>query len=318
MENLKISASPHINDNTTTAKIMGNVLVALFPALMMASIIFGGRALILTGFCVLTSIIWEFLCNKIIKRPNSVNDLSATLTGVLLAFNLPVTIPLWMAAIGTFVAIVIVKQIFGGLGHNFANPAIVGRIVLMLSFPAAMTEWVLPLYDFSDIVVTEPTPLVSGDETYLNLFMGFTNGCMGEVSAIALLLGGLYLIAKKIITWHEPVAFIGTVAIFSYLTGRDGLYQILAGGVMLGAIFMATDYVTTPVTKDGKIIFGIGCGIITCVIRFYCSSPEGVSYAILLMNIVTPYIDMLTRQKPIGAISIKKKRSAEEQAGDNA
>ncbi len=313
MEKLTVSPSPHIRDNATTAKIMANVIIGLCPALVASAIIFGGRALMLTGFCVLTAMLWEKLCNIIMKRPDSVSDLSAVVTGMLLAFNLPVTIPYWIAAIGTFVAVVITKQIFGGLGHNFANPAIVGRIVLLLSFPAQMTTWAVPFYDVND-VVTEATPLVSGASEYSDLFFGICGGSLGEVSAFALLLGGCYLVATKTITPHTPLAFIGTVFIFSEITGRVGLYQILSGGVMLGAIFMATDYVTSPVTGKGKIIFGIGCGLITCIIRFWCSAPEGVSYSILLMNILTPYIDMFTRKKPIGIVTEKKEKAEKEGA----
>lgn len=304
-EKLIVSPSPHIRSEMTTAKIMGHVLIALCPALIASVIIFGIRALILTLVCVATAVIWERLCNIIMKRPNSVGDLSAAVTGMILAFNLPVTLPYWMAAIGTFVAIVVVKQIFGGLGHNFANPAIVGRIVLMLSFPAAMSNWVIPFYNKAD-VVTSATPLVTGEASYRELFMGTVGGCLGEVSAFALLLGGLYLFAMDIISPAAPLAFMGTVAVFSYAVGQDGLYQVLAGGVVLGAVFMATDYVTTPITTKGKIIFGIGCGIITCVIRFWGSFPEGVSFSILLMNIVTPYIDMFTKKKAVGGIYEKE------------
>jgi electron transport complex protein RnfD len=309
MEKLTVSPSPHIRDNISTSKIMTHVLIALMPALIMSGFIFGGRALILCGFCTLTAMIWERLCNLVMKRPNSTGDLSAAVTGLLLAFNLPVTLPFWMAAIGTFVSIVIVKQLFGGIGQNFANPAIVGRIVLMLSFTGEMTTWAVPFYDNSD-VVTSATPLVTKSAEYSELFIGTVGGCLGEVSAIALLIGGLYLVAMKIITPHTPLAFIGTVYVFSFLAGEDPLYQILAGGVMLGAIFMATDYVTTPITGKGKIIFGIGCGIITCVIRFYANYAEGVSFSILIMNILTPYINMITEKKPVGAIYPEKEKEA--------
>ena len=199
------------------------------------------------------------------------------------------------------------------LGQNFANPAIVGRIVLMLAFTGNMTHWVVPFYD-PDNIVTGATPLAaahSAPADYLDLFLGKVGGCLGEVSAAALLIGGIYLIMMKIISVHTPLAFIGTVFVFSYLCGEDGIYQILAGGVMLGAFFMATDYVTTPVTKTGKVIFGIGCGVITCVIRFFGSYPEGVSFSILLMNILTPYIDMITKTKPLGAITKKKEAKSE-------
>ena len=308
MEKMLVSPSPQIRDNISTSKVMTHVLVALCPALAMSAYVFGGRALMLTGFCMITALIWERLCNLIMKRPDSTKDVSALVTGMLLAFNLPVTMPYWQAAIGTFVAIVIVKQLFGGLGQNFANPAIVGRIVLMLAFTGNMTHWVVPFYD-PDNIVTGATPPPPAD--YLDLFLGKVGGCLGEVSAAALLIGGIYLIMMKIISVHTPLAFIGTVFVFSYLCGEDGIYQILAGGVMLGAFFMATDYVTTPVTKTGKVIFGIGCGIITCVIRFFGSYPEGVSFSILLMNILTPYIDMVTKTKPLGAITKKKEAKSE-------
>lgn len=313
MEKMLVSPSPQIRDNISTSKVMTHVLVALCPALAMSAYVFGGRALMLTGFCMITALIWERLCNIIMKRPDSTKDISALVTGMLLAFNLPVTMPYWQAAIGTFVAIVIVKQLFGGLGQNFANPAIVGRIVLMLAFTGNMTHWVVPFYD-PDNIVTGATPLAaahSATADYLDLFLGRVGGCLGEVSAAALLIGGVYLIMMKIISVHTPLAFIGTVFVFSYLCGEDGIYQILAGGVMLGAFFMATDYVTTPVTKTGKVIFGIGCGIITCVIRFFGSYPEGVSFSILLMNILTPYIDMITKTKPLGAITKKKEAKSE-------
>lgn len=313
MEKMLVSPSPQIRDNISTSKVMTHVLVALCPALAMSAYVFGGRALMLTGFCMITALIWERLCNLIMKRPDSTKDVSALVTGMLLAFNLPVTMPYWQAAIGTFVAIVIVKQLFGGLGQNFANPAIVGRIVLMLAFTGNMTHWVVPFYD-PDNIVTGATPLAaahSAPTDYLDLFLGKVGGCLGEVSAAALLIGGIYLIMMKIISVHTPLAFIGTVFVFSYLCGEDGIYQILAGGVMLGAFFMATDYVTTPVTKTGKVIFGIGCGVITCVIRFFGSYPEGVSFSILLMNILTPYIDMVTKTKPLGAITKKKEAKSE-------
>lgn len=311
MGNLTVSPSPHIRSSMTTSKIMLHVMLALCPALFVSAYVFGGRALMLTGFCVITAMLWEKLFTLVTKRPDSLNDLSAAVTGMLLAFNLPSTFPYWMAAIGTFVAIVIVKQMFGGLGKNFANPAIVGRIVLMLSFTSNMTQWVLPFSAPQDLL-TGSTPLVTKSAKYLDLFLGRTGGCIGEISACALIIGGIYLICMKIISIQTPLAFIGTVFVFSYAVGQDGLYQILAGGVMLGAFFMATDYVTTPVTKTGKVIFGIGCGIITCIIRFWGSYPEGVSFSILLMNIVTPYIDLITKKKPVGAVYPEKEAKANE------
>lgn len=313
MQNLTVCSSPHIRSGASTSGVMLKVIIALCPALVASGIIFGIRAILLTAFCALTAAGWEALSNIIMKRKSSVSDLSAVVTGILLAFNLPVTIPLWMAAIGTFAAIVVAKQIFGGLGQNFANPAIVGRIVLLLSFSSEMTRWVEPFYykvsvTSSENVVTSATPLVSGNVSYSDLFLGKCGGCIGEVCAAALLVGGIFLVVTKTITPHAPIAFIATVFVFSELAGEDGLYQILSGGLMLGAIFMATDYVTTPITPKGKLIFGFGCGIITCVIRFWCSAPEGVSYSILLMNIVTPYIDLLTKNKPVGALEPEKKK----------
>lgn len=255
----------------------------------------------LMGLSVAMCLLWEKLFCVITKKKDTTDDLSAVVTGLLLSFNVPATLPLWMMVIGTFVAIVITKMLFGGLGQNFANPAIVGRIVLTLSFAEAMTTFVEPFYYQKADVVAQPTPLATGDTSYKDLLLGNISGCLGEVCAIAILIGGVYLLCMRIITWHIPLAYIGTVGIFSLLAGKDPVYQILSGGLLLGAFFMATDYVTSPTTKIGKLIFGVGCGIITCVIRFYASSAEGVSYAILLMNIITPYIDMATRKKPLGA-----------------
>lgn len=307
MEKLIVSPSPHVRSGMTTQKIMLNVIIALCPAVIASGIIFGLRAIFLILVCVATSLVWETLFNMITKKPNTISDLSAVVTGILLAFNLPPSLPFWMAAIGTFVAIVIVKCLFGGLGQNFANPAIVGRIVLMLSFTGAMTNWTLPqAFQITD-AVTSATPLVTQNEDYLDLFLGMTGGCLGETCALALIIGGVYLVIRRIISPITPLFFLLTVEVFSAVAGVDPLYQILSGGVLLGAIFMATDYVTTPITFWGKIIFGIGCGIITCVIRFYASMAEGVSFSILIMNILTPYIDMLTKTKPVGAVSVKNK-----------
>lgn len=307
MEKLIVSPSPHMRSGMTTQKIMLNVIISLCPAVIASGVIFGLRAIFLILVCVATSLVWETLFNIITKKPNTISDLSAVVTGILLAFNLPPSLPFWMAAIGTFVAIVIVKCLFGGLGQNFANPAIVGRIVLMLSFTGAMTNWTLPLALQTTDAVTGATPLVTQNAKYLDLFLGMTGGCLGETCALALIIGGIYLIIRRIISPITPLFFLLTVEVFSVVAGADPLYQILSGGVLLGAIFMATDYVTTPITFWGKVIFGIGCGIITCVIRFYASMAEGVSFSILIMNILTPYIDMITKAKPVGAVYAKKK-----------
>ena len=278
------------------------VIIALLPSVVASAIYFGFRAILLIAICVATCVLTEFVCRKLMKRNQTISDLSACVTGILLALNLPVTLPIWEAVIGSFVAIAVVKQLFGGIGQNFANPAIVGRIVLMLSFTADMTTWAIPkYYQNSGEVITGATPLVSGDASYLDLFLGNVGGCLGETSALAILIGGLFLIVMKVISPSAPISFIGTVAILTAITGGDVRYQVLAGGLLLGAFFMATDYSTTPITEKGRIVFGIGCGIITFVIRNYGGYPEGVSFSILLMNVLTPYIDRLTMSKPVGA-----------------
>lgn len=316
MNRLMVSPSPHDENYTKTSTIMLNVCIALVPALVAGCIIFGLRSLLLTAVTVGSCVIFEFLCRKLMKRENTVGDLSAVVTGLILALNLPVTLPLWMAVIGSFVAIVVVKQLFGGLGQNFANPAITARIVLMVSFGGAMTNWAVPFWykDGAD-AVTGATPLALGalDDapSKLDLFLGNTGGCLGETCALALLAGGLYLAARRIISLAAPVSFIGSLALLSWIAGEDPLYQILAGGVFLGAFFMATDYATTPISTKGKIVFGLGCGIITFIIRHFGSLPEGVSFSILLMNVLTPYIEQLTRTKAFGGKYEKQKKEAE-------
>lgn len=304
---LVVSPSPHIMDNINTTRIMLDVLIALIPAFIMSGLIFGSRAILLTIVCVASCVLFEAGFQYLIKKDITINDLSSVVTGVLLGFNLPSSLPFWMAIIGSFTAIVIVKQLFGGIGQNFANPAITARIVLLVSFTTPMTSWPLPkqLLGMTD-AVTGATPLgvlKMGTGTLpsnMDLFLGFVGGSLGETSAIALLIGGIYLLWRKVIEPWIPLAFIGTVFIFALLAGQDPVFHILAGGVMLGAFFMATDYTTSPITAKGKIIFGVGCGLITMVIRLFGSYPEGVSYSILLMNILTPQIDMLTRRMTYG------------------
>lgn len=308
MNKLISSVSPHFNSARTTQKIMLDVIIALMPAAIMSVVIFGLRSLLVIATCVGVSVLSEFLFEKLCKRENTVSDLSAVVTGLLLAFNLPVTIPLWQAAFGSIVAIIVVKQLFGGIGQNFANPAITARIIMMTAFSGTMTKWVAPNFCLSGTVdaTSTATPLalmakgeMNAVPSYLDLFFGFNGGCLGETCVLALLLGGLYLMVKKVISWHTPVAFIGTVALMSLVCGKDVLAQVLSGGLFIGAFFMATDYSSTPPTKWGKIIFGIGCGLITILIRFWGNFPEGVSFSILLMNIFTPYITKLTRSKPL-------------------
>ncbi|MBO5383496.1 MAG: RnfABCDGE type electron transport complex subunit D [Ruminococcus sp.] len=303
---LKVSASPHITGNMTTQKIMLLVIIALLPSLLTGIIMFGLKALILSVVCIVGCVAMEAVCRIIMKRQQTVADLSAALTGALLAMNLPPDLPVWQALIGCFVAIVIVKQLFGGLGQNFANPAIVARIVLMLSFTSNMTTWSATRFMSESDAVTGATPLISGNASYIDLLIGNTKGCIGEVCAIGLIIGGIFLIVAKIISPAAPLAFIGSVAALEFIVGNDPIYHILSGGLLLGAFFMATDYVTTPITAKGKLIFGLGCGIITFVIREYGGYPEGVSFSILLMNIVTPYIDSFTAPKIIGAVKTEK------------
>ncbi len=299
-----VSVSPHLHNKVDTRSVMRDVCIALVPALIASVAIFGLRALLVTAISVATAVLTEFLYEKGTKQPVTIRDWSAAVTGMLLAFNLPVSIPLWQAAFGSLVAILVVKQLFGGLGKNFANPAIVGRIVLFLSFSKTMTAWT-----FVD-GVSSATPLAvmaNGGTlpSLMDMFLGIKGGCLGEVSVLALLVGFAYLLVRRVISWHTPVCFVATVFVLSWLIGGDVTYalnQILAGGLMLGAIFMATDYVTTPSTNSGRVIFGLGCGLLTVMIRQWGSYAEGVSFAILFMNILTPYISKWTRTKPLGGI----------------
>lgn len=311
---LMISVSPHIKSPLTTQKIMLDVIIALIPALIASVYFFGLRALIVTLFCIGVSVVAQYLFELLCKRDIEVGDLSAVVTGMLLGFNLPVTIPLWQAAIGSVFAIIVVKELFGGIGHNFANPAITARIMMLLSFSGTMTNWAR--LEGAELVAGA-TPLAALKEgatkelpSLLDMFLGNIGGSLGETSALALIIGGVYLVARRVIKWHTPVCFVATVFVGSLLySGFDvnfALYQILSGGLMLGAIFMATDYSTTPPTPLGKVVFGIGCGLITLVIRLWGTNPEGVSYAILLMNILAPYISKLTRHKIFGAKKITK------------
>ena len=304
MANFTVSVSPHLRAGQDTRSIMRDVLIALVPALIASIAIFGERALLVEMVCMASAEISEWAFEKITKRPKTLNDLSAAVTGLLLAFNLPVDIPVWQAALGSVIAIVVVKQLFGGLGQNFANPAITARIIMLLSFSGTMTSWRAMPAD----AVSSATPLavLSGAEGSLpgltDMLLGLRGGCLGETCAIALLLGGAYLLIRGVISWHTPVAFIGTVFIFTLLLGQQPVYQVLSGGLLLGAFFMATDYATTPSTNWGRIIFGVGCGLITVLIRVWGNYPEGVSFSILLMNILTPYISNWTRTKPFGGV----------------
>jgi len=296
-----VTCSPHIRHQDTTQSIMRDVLIALAPALVWAVINFGVRPLLVVAVCVIFAVGAEYVFEKGCKRPITISDLSAAVTGVILAFNLPVGIPLWQAAFGAIVAIVVVKQLFGGIGQNFANPAITARIVMLISFASPMTDWVTGYPDavagatpLTLVAQGQPTPSV------MKMAIGQIGGCIGEVSSVALLIGFAYMLYRKVITWHITVSFIGTVAVLAVLMGQDVGVHLFAGGLMLGAIFMATDYSTSPQTAKGRVIYGIGCGCITMLIRVFGNYPEGVSFAILLMNIIAPHISNLTMTKPIG------------------
>ena len=300
MDKFISSVSPHITSKRTTQKIMLDVIIALIPAGIASVIIFGLRALLVIGVCVLVCVLSEFIFNLICKKDNTVKDLSAVVTGLLLAYNLPVSIPIWQAVIGSFFAIIVLKQLFGGIGQNFANPAITARIFMLVAFSTSMTNWTM---GDAETVATPLKVMSSGDMTslpsYLDMFLGVRGGCLGETCTLALLIGGIYLLVRRVISWHTPVAFIGTVLVMSFILDKQPIYQIMSGGLLIGAFFMATDYATTPVTKWGKVIFGVGCVLITILIRFWGTLPEGVSYSILLMNIFTPYISKITRSKPL-------------------
>ena len=302
MNNYLIEPAPHIKSKITTQKIMLHVIIAMFPAVIASTVIYGLRALLMIVICSTACVLSEWLFEKITKRPSTISDLSAVVTGILLAFNLPPTLPFYMAIIGCVVAIVVVKNFFGGIGQNFANPAITARIVLMLSFSSYMTTWVEPFYyNLTTDAVSAATPLVSDETPKLLDMLLVKSGCIGECCSAALLLGGLYLITLRIINPITPIAYIGVFSLLTWLTGGDVPIQVLSGGLILGAFFMATDYATTPITWKGKLIFAIGCGLLTFIIRNFGTMPEGVSYSILIMNILTPFIDKLTISHPFGA-----------------
>ena len=308
-EMLTVSSSPHIKRPDTTRGIMSDVVIALAPAATYGCILFGLRALAVLITCVGVAVLSEFLWNKALKKPNTIKDMSAVVTGLLLGMNLPPTLPLWQAAIGSVAAIIVVKQMFGGLGHNFANPAIAARIILLVSFPASMTRFTEPVSD----AVTSATPLAgtAGVLSFKTLFFGMHAGSIGETSAFLLLVGGLYLVIRRVITPIIPVCFIGTVALLSLIAGENVMLSVFGGGLILGAVFMATDYTTSPTTPLGKAVFAVGCGIITFVIRKFGSLPEGVSYSILLMNILVPHINRFTLSKPFGFEKVKEAAKSE-------
>ena len=317
LDKLIVSSSPHFNGGKTTQTIMLDVIIALAPAMIASVILFGPRAAVVIVTCVAACALSEYLSRRVMKRPQTVGDLSCVVTGILLALNLPVTINPLIAIFGSVAAIVVVKQMFGGIGQNFVNPALTARIILLNSFPSRMTHWVQPFdYAATADAVTTATPLGilkegGGDlPSYLDLFLGNTGGCLGETCALALLIGGIYLIARRVISPVIPVTYLATAAVFSALLGRDPLFDLLSGGLMLGAFFMATDYTTSPLYFWGRVVFAFGCGVLTIIIREFGSLPEGVSYSIILMNILTPLIERYIKPRPFGSLPKAKKGGA--------
>ena len=322
-----LSSSPHTHSNSSVTRIMLDVILALLPTTAVGIWFFGMAAVWTVAVCVSTCIVTEALCRLAMKRENTIGDLSAVVTGLLLALNLPAGIPLWMAVVGSVFAIGVAKQVFGGIGMNPFNPALAARAFMLVSFTGPMTTWLKPLCRCcgeTPDVMTTATPLAAMKGMFAaeatatatphsnqaleampslwNMLIGNMPGCIGEVSAIALALGAIYLLWRKVITWHIPVAFIATVFVYSLIAGGAPAYaQVLTGGVMIGACFMATDYVTSPTTAKGKLIFGFGCGLLCMLIRQFGSYPEGCSFAILIMNAVCPLINRWTQPKPFGA-----------------
>lgn len=305
MENLITASSPHIHTHDSGRRIMLDVILALVPAAVAAVVIFGLKALAVIGVCIISAVLAEFLFNLITKREQTIGDLSAVLTGLLLGLNLSTNVPLWQCVIGSVFAIVVVKCLFGGFGHNLFNPAIAGRVFMIIAF-ASVAGGANPVIVELTTSATPLELLKSGLDqapTLMNMLLGLHGGAIGETCIIALLLGYVYLVARKVIKWYVPAIYVGTVFVLYFIASGNivfALYEILAGGLFLGAIFMATDYVTTPITAKGKMVFALGCGLITFAIRYFFALPEGASFSILFMNILTPLIEKWTANKPLG------------------
>ena len=325
---LYVEPSPHVKHSDNSRTIMLDVIIAMIPAMLWGIYVFGLRALVMVAVSVASSVLFEYAYQRILKRPVTTRDLSAIVTGMLIGFNLPVTTPYWVPVAGSFFAIVIVKQLFGGIGKNVVNPALAARVFIFIAWPDLINTYVEPMSERFSLtfrtgdIVAGATPLgtmktggASGIPV-LELFIGDMPGCIGEVSALLIIIGGIYLVARRVISLHIPLAFIGTVAVLTYLFPQTQsvqafefmAMQLFSGGLMLGAVFMATDYATSPVTSSGRIIYGIGCGAITVFIRFFGGYNEGVSFAILIMNLLVWYIDSFTRPKPFGYIKRKAEK----------
>lgn len=313
---LDVAYQPQVRTDTDTKSIMFNVIIALFPAIVVAAWQFGLYPLAVIAVSMLSAVFFEWGYRKLFKKTDTIGDLSACVTGLLLALTLPTGAPLWIPVIGTFFAIVVVKQLYGGIGKNFLNPALAGRAFLLASYATIMGTWQVPnslASKVSGVTMATPLSYLYGEGampayyTVKNLFFGIIPGCIGELSALALLIGGIYLIVSKIISWRIPTAFIGTVAVLTLIFGKEGfsdvdwmLMNVCSGGLFLGAFFMATDYATSPVTLNGQLIFGCGCGILTVLIRYFGGFPEGVSYAILIMNLCSWAIDKACHRNQFG------------------
>ena len=325
---LTVSPSPHLKAPITTSNLMLDVIIALTPALVWGIYMAGYRAILILFISLLSCILFETVSCKLMGRKTTLRDLSAAVTGIILAMNLPVTVPLWMPIVGAFFAIVVAKQLFGGIGKNIVNPALAARVFL-ISWAGDMTRYASPSAPVNSLavklseadVVSSATPLVAlkngtlPEATLGDTFVGNIGGSIGEVSALFLIIGGLYLIVRRVISWHIPVTYIATVALLTYFFPQTNdafrfmLYELTTGGLMLGAFFMATDYVTSPITDKGKIIFGIGCGGLTVLIRYFGGYPEGVSFAILIMNLLVWYIDLIGAPKRFGSVKVKKEKA---------
>ena len=306
---LHISTGPHLRSRQDTPSLMRDVLIALCPAVAASLYFYGFKALWILLVSTACAVLSEYVWQRLMKKPIRLNDFSAAVTGLLIGLNMPATVPVWVPAIGSVFAIIIVKQLFGGIGHNFLNPALAARAVLLTSWPSYMTKALVPertltfgLFESSVDAITSATPLVAPVADIRNLLMGNIAGAIGETCKIAILLGLVYLLIRGVIRWQIPVCMLGTVALMSWILGKDPLTAVLSGGVLFGAVFMATDYVTTPMLKVGQAIFGVGAGILVVLIRNYGNYPEGVTYAILIMNIVTPLLDRSLKRKVYGEV----------------
>ena len=308
MNNLIVSVSPHYHSKNSTTRIMLDVIIALIPALIASCLIFGMRSLLVVAVSVAACVAFEYGWCKLMKKDVTTGDLSAVVTGILLAYNVPATMPVWQILVGAFIAIIIVKMLFGGIGCNFVNPALVGRVAMTLSFTASMTNYNSHVATVD--VLSSATPLAVMDQLHMSdfmtLFLGQHGGVLGETCALALIIGGVYMCVRGVIKPTIPVCFIGSTLLFTWLFGGNlPVLAVFSGGLMLGAIFMATDYVTSPMTCKGRVIFGIGCGFLAAAIRVFANSTEGVSFAILLMNLLVPYINSMSKTKPVGGVTAK-------------